>query len=152
MKLPLTGACQCRSVRYEIRAEPITVYACHCTECQRQSGSAFGLSMVVPRESVVITAGKPKEWLRTHESGRIVSCMFCDNCGSRLYHNPKSNEAVTIVKYGTLDGAADFPPVGHIWTRSAQKWFPLPADSVCYEQQQPEMSRLVEAWKKVSGG
>ena len=41
MQLPLTGGCQCKGVRYQITAEPLTVYVCHCTECQCQSASAF---------------------------------------------------------------------------------------------------------------
>ena len=147
MKLPLTGACQCRKVRYEIRAEPLTVYACHCTECQRQSGSAFSLSMVVPRASVAVVAGTPREWLRTHESGRVIACLYCGDCGARLYHNPRANEAITIVKSGTLDDAAKFPAVGHIWTSSAQKWLTLPEDSLVYERQQPDMTALTAAWK-----
>jgi Glutathione-dependent formaldehyde-activating enzyme len=62
--IPLKGTCQCRKVRYEIRPELLTVYVCHCTECQWQSGSAFSLSMIVPREGVAIVADEPKEWLR----------------------------------------------------------------------------------------
>jgi hypothetical protein len=45
MKLPLTGGCQCGALRYEIRAEPLTLYVCHCTECQRQSAA---VSIVKP--------------------------------------------------------------------------------------------------------
>ena len=149
MQLPLSGACQCRRVRYEINEEPLTVYACHCTECQRQSGSAFSLSMVVPRESITVVSGKPKEWLRAHESGRIISCIFCGDCGTRLYHNPRANMAITVVKSGTLDDAAQLRPVGHIWTRSAQKWFAIPADAVTYDGQQPDMSRLIAAWQTI---
>jgi hypothetical protein len=52
------------------------------------------------------------------------------------------------VKCGTLDDAAQLQPVGHIWTRSAQKWFAIPAESVSYEGQPSEMSRLFAAWKK----
>src|SRR3712207_6751719 len=92
--LPWTGACQCRSVRYEIRAEPLTLYACHCTECQKQSGSAFALSMVIPREGVVVTSGSPKFWRRQHESGRVAQCFFCADCGTRLWHSPEANPAV----------------------------------------------------------
>ena len=149
MKLPLSGACQCRRVRYEISAEPLTAYACHCTECQRQSGSAFSLSMVVPRESIAVVSGKTKEWLRTHESGRIISCIFCDDCGVRLYHNPRANAAISIVKHGTLDNVDELQPVGHIWTRSAQKWFTISAEAVSYDGQQPNMSRLIAAWKSI---
>lgn len=147
MRLPLTGACQCRKVRYEIRQEPLTVYACHCTECQRQSGSAFSLSMIVPREAVAVVAGEPKEWMRRTDSGRMVSCLFCGDCGTRLYHNPVANPAITIVKPGNLDDTTWLRPVGHIWTRSAQRWFVMPVDSICYDVQPPDSSRLIESWK-----
>jgi len=147
MQLPLTGGCQCQKVRYAIDAEPLTLYACHCTDCQKQSASAFALSMVVPRGAVKITQGEPREWLRRHESGRLISCMFCADCGARLFHNPHSNQKVTIVKPGTLDDTGWLDPVGHIWTRSAQSWFDIPADTVNYEGQPPDQSRLIEAWK-----
>ncbi|MEM8613383.1 MAG: GFA family protein [Cyanobacteria bacterium P01_H01_bin.105] len=52
MPLPYIGGCQCGQIRYEIQAEPLTLYVCHCTECQQQSSSAFGMSMSVPREAV----------------------------------------------------------------------------------------------------
>lgn len=147
MKLPLAGGCQCGAVRYEIRADPMTLYACHCTECQRQSGSAFSLSLVVPRESVVVTGGTPKRWRRVHESGRVIQCLFCGDCGSRLWHEPERNPAVTILKAGTLDDTRWLYPVGHIWTRSALPWPGIPRDTVNYEMQQPDMSRFVDAWK-----
>jgi hypothetical protein len=144
--LPLTGACQCRAVRYEIRAEPLTLYACHCTECQRQSGSAFALSMVVAREAVVTVAGKPKAWRRMHESGRAAQCLFCPECGTRLWHEPERNAAITILKPGTLDDTSWLRPVGHIWTRSAQDWIDLPEASLLYPQQQPALDDMCAAW------
>lgn len=147
MRLPLTGGCQCGgAVRYEINAAPLTVYACHCTECQRQSGGAFGLSMVIPREAFKFTAGAPVEWVRVHESGRVIPCLSCGVCGVRLVHHPHRIPTMSILKPGTLDDATWVAPVGHIWTRSAQRWFPIPADTVNYETQPPDLSRLIEAW------
>ncbi len=52
MPAPYTGGCQCGSARYVLTAEPIRVAACHCTGCQRQSGSAFGMSMPVTKDSL----------------------------------------------------------------------------------------------------
>src|ERR1700682_2377208 len=115
MQLPLTGGCQCGSVRYQITANPLAVYACHCTECQRQSGSAFALSLLVAREAIVIVAGAAKEWRRVLDSGRAIGCMFCTDCGVRLFHNPERNPQFSIVKPGTLDDARSLVPVGHIW-------------------------------------
>ena len=59
MRLPLTGGCQCGGVRYEIKAAPLSLYVCHCTECQRQSGSAFALSLAVPRDAFAVVRGTP---------------------------------------------------------------------------------------------
>lgn len=147
MQLPLTGGCQCGEVRYGIAAEPLTVYACHCTDCQRQSGSAFALSMVVPRDAVRLSAGAPATWLRRHESGRTSRCLFCGECGARLYHNPDRNPQITILKPGTLDDTSWLRPVGHIWIRSAQPWFEMPAGRITYDAQPPDLTRLTEAWR-----
>ncbi len=152
MPLPLTGSCQCRAIRYEIRAEPLTLYACHCTECQKQSGSAFALSMVVLRESVAVTAGEPKIWQRRHESGRIMDAVLCGTCGARLWHNPQANPRVSIVKPGTLDDTRRLHPIGHIWTKSAQPWVTIPETTVNYEGQHPDPVRLTEAWKQARAG
>lgn len=147
MRLPLTGGCQCGRTRYQVAAAPVTVYACHCTECQRQSGGAFALSMVVPREALTLTAGAPAAWRRSLDSGRFIDCHFCAACGTRLWHAPERNPRVAIVKPGTLDDTRWLAPVGHIWTRSAQPWFVVPEGSVVYEGQPPDLSRLIEAWQ-----
>jgi hypothetical protein len=147
MKLPLTGRCQCAAVRYAIDAEPLTLYACHCTDCQKQSASAFALSLVVPRASVRITEGAPREWVRRNEAGRTSSCWLCQTCGARLYHEPHGRPEITIVKPGTLEDTRWLDPVGHIWTRSAQPWVDLGNDLVLYEAQPPDLSRLIEAWR-----
>lgn len=147
MKLPLAGGCQCGALRYEIRQAPKTLYACHCTECQRQSGSAFALSLVVPREAVAVTAGTPRRWRRVLESGRVIDGIFCGDCGTRLLHEPERNPTATVVKPGTLDDTAWLHPIGHIWTRSAQPWFAIPQDTVNYEGQPPDLSRLLAVWE-----
>jgi hypothetical protein len=146
MRLPQTGGCQCGRVRYEIKANPLTLYVCHCTECQRQSGSAFALSLAVARDAVVVN-GTPATWRRELESGRVIWCLFCAQCGTRLLHNPERNPQASIVKPGTLDDTKWLNPVGHIWTRSAQSWVQIPQSTVNYEGQPPDLSRLIEAWQ-----
>jgi hypothetical protein len=147
MRLPLTGGCQCGRVRYEVNARPLAAYACHCTECQRQSGSAFGLSLLVPRDALAVTSGTPAVWRRALESGRVIWCFFCSDCGVRLFHNPERVPTASIVKPGTLDDVTWLKPVGHIWTRSAQPWMQIPPSAVNYEGQPDDLSRLIEAWQ-----
>ncbi len=120
MSLPYTGGCQCGQIRYEINAEPLTLYLCHCQECQKQSSSAFGMSLTVLRDAVVIVQGKPKSWTRKNDSGREVNNLFCGDCGTRLFHERTYNPNTINVKAGTLDDTSWLRPVGNIWTRSAR--------------------------------
>jgi hypothetical protein len=151
MKLPLTGGCQCGALRYEVRQAPLSLYVCHCTECQRQSGSAFGLSLLVARDAIAVS-GTAKRWRRRLDSGYAIECVFCPECGTRLWHEPERNPAGAVVKPGTLDDTRWLGPVGHIWTKSVQPWFEIPADTVNYDAQPPELSRLISAWQGRSGG
>jgi hypothetical protein len=147
MKLPLTGGCQCGAVRYRIDAEPLTVIACHCHECQKQSASAFGMTMPVARDSLTITEGTPAYWERKAESGNIVGAAFCASCGARLYHMP-ANKSLLNVKPGTLDDTSWVAPAGHIWTDMAQPWLKDRLDGVLYPRQQPNLDALTAAWRE----
>jgi trans-aconitate 2-methyltransferase len=147
MTAPYTGGCQCGQIRYELRAEPLTLYACHCKECQKQSSSAFGMSMPVFRDAVVILQGQPKQWTRVSESGREVSCLFCGECGTRLFHNPARNPKITNVKPGTLDDTSQLKPAGNVWTQSAQKWIVFDEHTLNYEGQPRDFSQLYERFQ-----
>ena len=149
MKLPLTGSCQCGAVHYEVRAEPIAVWACHCTDCQKQSGAAYALSMPVPRAAIAVTKGEVARWERTADSGRKMMCVFCPACGARLWHEPAALAAIAIVKPGTLDDTAQdwLNPAGHIWTKSRQPWVEIPAGVIAFEGHPPDTAPMVAAWK-----
>jgi hypothetical protein len=146
MLIPYIGGCQCGRIRYEIHAEPLTLYVCHCTECQRQSASAFGMSMPVPRDAVKILQGKPRQWSRVSESGREVICFFCGECGTRLFHNATRNPNITNIKPGTLDDTSWLQPVGNLWTHSAQSWIKCSEEMLNYPGQPTpnEFSQLFE--------
>jgi hypothetical protein len=147
MTAPYTGGCQCGQIRYEIQAEPLTLYACHCQECQKQSSSAFGMSMPVPRDAVVILQGQPKQWQRVSDSGREVTCLFCGECGTRLFHNPARNCEITNVKPGTLDDTSWLKPTGNLWTQSSQKWVTLSDQMLNYEAQPSDFTELFERFQ-----
>src|SRR5215217_6718430 len=72
--MTLSGGCQCGAVRYVVTAEPLALYVCHCRECQKQSASAFGVSLVVPGTAFRLTAGEPRTWSRQTDSGRTLDC------------------------------------------------------------------------------
>ncbi len=111
-----TGRCQCGEVRYESADEPLALYVCHCSECRRQSASAFGMSLEVPRAGFRVTRGAPKFWIRAADSGGRVNCAFCPNCGSRLWHGSEGASETLTIKAGSLDEPVDVSAAIHIWT------------------------------------
>ena len=76
------GGCQCGYIRYRIDpARILTLYCCHCTECQRQSSSAFGMSMKLPRAAFELMSGELARWQRVADSGDLNRASFCPRCG-----------------------------------------------------------------------
>jgi len=131
------GGCKCGAVRYEIEGEPLKIYACHCTICQRQSGSAFGMAVVFDRRALRMTGGEPAHFLRPGH-GRTFRCYFCPACGTRIYHQwftEAGDFPFLSIKPGTLDDARWVRPGSHVWTRNAQRWIRFAADDVVFEGQ-----------------
>lgn len=110
-----TGRCQCGEIHYESMGEPLAVYICHCQECQKQSASAFGISLDVPRIGFRVTQGTPKYWSRATDSGRKLRCVFCPTCGSRLWHESEPMSETVSIKGGSLDEPIDVSNAIHVW-------------------------------------
>jgi len=136
MHFPQSGGCQCGAVRYEISGPPRVVYACHCTECQTQSGSAFAIAAVIPQANFRITKGAPRMFARKINPEKAMERWFCSDSGTRLYHVPGGAAYPNCnVKPGTLDDASWLNPTIHFWTRSAQAWVVIPEDAVRHDTQ-----------------
>lgn len=121
------GGCLCGAVRYTVPWPPLGVIACHCSHCQKQSGSALSTIAVVPRAGVQL-CGTLTTYRDTGESGTAFSRLFCGTCGSPVLTDipGAQHEAVLYLKTGTLDDTSGADPATHIWTESAQGWFPFP--------------------------
>ena len=111
------GGCQCGALRYESAGAAEALYVCHCRECRRQSASAFGISLIVPRAGLRVTKGTPKFWSRPSERGGDVHCAFCPACGSRLWHEDAGGAKSVSLKGGALDDPPDLSQAVHIWTK-----------------------------------
>jgi hypothetical protein len=159
--LPLTGGCPCGAVRYELGAYPLVLYACHCTDCQRQSGSAFAMSMSVATEAFSLTRGEVKGWRRPSPSGIETVSWFCADCAGRIYGSRAGGsraggsraggsragrpEAVNV-RAGTLDDTSWLIPAGHIFMRSAQRW-DRPSGADCFDASAPDYGAMARAWQ-----
>ena len=140
------GSCQCGAVRYQFNGEPLTCYACHCTDCQTSSGSAFGLSMIVKLDDLEVINGDT-ETSKTDVNGTEVQRHCCGTCGTDFWYSADEYPGIAALKPGTFDDTSWFEPVAHLWMRSAQPWVILDDASAKY-QQQPEIAELIELWAK----
>ena len=143
--MSLTGGCQCGAVRYDILGEPLGFARCHCTDCQRQSGSAFGLSLYVTPTDVN-WVGDISQWHDVAASGRKVIRDFCPTCGTRLMNRQAEDADYVSIKAGTLDPGHDLMPRAELWTGSAQPWVQMLADVPTYEGQPETQDALRNAW------
>lgn len=129
------GGCQCGAIRYRVDGDPEMVSICHCTECQRQSGSAFGMTLVVRRDQFSLLHGAPKCFVRATDSGRTMQCHFCPDCGNRIYHVTERAPGEVRLKPGTLDDTRWLQPQAQGWTSRQQPWLELPTQLRAFSRQ-----------------
>lgn len=148
--LPLTGGCQCGRFRYKLAGPPLVFYLCHCTECQRQTSSAFGESLRIQSKHLEINSGLSCIE-RKSDSGKQRQGWFCPDCGVRIWHGTLGSEEINI-KAGTLDDTSWLIPAGHIWTSSKQPFVKLASDEICYEAQPEDNYAALRArWQQMTG-
>jgi hypothetical protein len=125
--------CQCGLVSFQTPAPtPLRLYHCHCTECQKQSGSAYGTSAVFATEGIFPLSDDLKAQLsvfaRPTKQGRTMDCYFCKTCGVRIMHRVREANGqgrdTLIIKGGVLQGLS-YKGAGHIYTRSAVVEIPV---------------------------
>lgn len=119
---PVEGGCQCGAVRYRLKARPLGIYACHCKDCQRFSGTTHTLSMIVNAGDVDLMEGSLAGFDKAADSGRTVRMLGCMACGTKIWNEPLSSPGLLVLKPGTLDDASWAVPVGNIWTDRALPW------------------------------
>jgi hypothetical protein len=119
------GGCSCGAVRYRLASEPLFVHSCHCLNCQRQTGSAFVINLLIESDRVELLAGRPEPVDVPRDDGsaqRVYRCPACQVAVFSEYGGP----AVKFVRAGTLDDPASVAPDVHIYTRSKLPWVELP--------------------------
>jgi hypothetical protein len=121
-KLPLEGSCRCGQVRIRISAPPILTMACHCTGCQRMTGSAYSLNAAVPTPGFEVVSGSPVlGGLRNPE----LQHHFCPQCMSWIYSQFRPD--FVNVRVTMLDDTTWFVPFIETWTEEKLPWATTPA-------------------------
>jgi hypothetical protein len=135
--LPLTGGCLCGAVRYELSAPPVAAGYCHCTRCQRRTGTAAAPSALVAPGSLSVVAGA--EHIREWHPDRGWSKAFCTRCGGALWsRNPDAPDEYGV-RMGTFDRDPGIRPAYRQHLASAVAWEPVPDDGLArFEGPRPE--------------
>ena len=122
--MKIDGRCHCGSITYEAEIDPEKVRICHCTDCQRLSGTAFRVSVGTPEAQFALLSGSPKTYVKTGENGARRAQVFCAECGSQIYATAADGDAPRILnlRTGTIDQRDRLAPRSQIWCRSAQPW------------------------------
>ena len=128
MSSPPEGGCACGAVRYRLASDPLFIHCCHCLNCQRQTGSAFVINLLIEADRVELLAGEPQPVAVPRTGGKKQKIWRCPSCQVALF-SQYTRRQIRFVRAGTLDDPAAVEPDVHIFTRSKLPWVALP-DSV----------------------
>ncbi|MDX6638281.1 MAG: hypothetical protein QOJ01_1792 [Solirubrobacterales bacterium] len=128
VELPITGACMCGAIRFEVSKPLLGSLYCHCKRCQRRTGTAFSVSALTEMGSFRITAGEDLD--RSWDPGDGWIKHFCGRCGGQTYTASPENADVISVRMGALDGDPGIRPSAHQFVAYAAPWEPVPDDGL----------------------
>jgi hypothetical protein len=128
MALPITGGCGCGAVRFELTETPTGAVYCHCTRCQRRSGTAASISARVAPGSVRVLQGEDRlrDWIPP--GGRAKT--FCADCGSSVFIRDPDSGTIVGIRFGAFDSDPGVRPTLRQFTAYAAPWEPIPDDGL----------------------
>lgn len=139
----MQGRCSCGAVRYRLTDRPLIVHCCHCSWCQRESGSAFAVNAMIEADRLQVEDAVEEAALPS-ASGKGQIVARCAACGVTLYgHYAGSGRRTAFVRVGTLDDPSGCPPDVHIFTSTRLPWVALPPGVPAF----PEYYRASEVWR-----
>ena len=137
---PTGSGCIYGAVRYEITQASVSVYTCHCTDCQRATVGACSIGIAVPGDAFRLSGEELQPAAGgVTAGGRVKTRWVCPDCGIGVIGGVEPGTEppgyTRIVRAGTLDDTSWVRPTTHFWTRSKQPWVVLPEGDVIYETQ-----------------
>jgi hypothetical protein len=128
----MVGGCSCGAVRYRLTSAPLFVHCCHCLNCQRQTGSAFVINLLIEADRVELLAGEPQPVDVPRDDGSVQRIYRCPTCEVAVY-SQYTSPAFRYVRAGTLDKPREITPDVHIFTKSKVDWVVLPESVPAFE-------------------
>jgi hypothetical protein len=125
----LTGGCLCGGVRFELTAPPRSAGYCHCTRCQRRTGTASSAQARIDGSTLRLLHGKELLHAWRHPEGGQEK-LFCGECGAHLFSRNPENPAQISVRLGAFDGDPGIRPSWRSFVAYAAPWEPIPDDGL----------------------
>ena len=126
---PLTGHCLCGQVRFEVTEPLVSAGYCHCTRCQRRTGTASAASARIAPGSLRVLSGE--DFLRSYDPpDHGFKKVFCSGCGGHLWSQSQDDQEVKSIRLGAIDGDPGIRPSYHAFVAYAASWEPIPDDSL----------------------
>jgi hypothetical protein len=136
MDAPMTGGCLCGGVRFEVTEPLVSASYCHCTRCQRRTGTAASAQARVAPGSLRVTSGE--ELIRAYDPGDGGFLkLFCSQCGSALWSSSPEDPEVMSVRLGAFDSDPGIRPSYRQFVAYASPWEPLPDDGLTRHPERP---------------
>jgi hypothetical protein len=131
-----TGGCRCGSITLRIANEPKLMAQCHCSDCQKATGTGHVSAAFFADEDVTVS-GDAKGYTVTADSGNQSTRYFCPDCGSRLYGNNTGRPGITSIAVGCLDDHSWYSPGAVVYTKRRQDWDHTSTDIANFDAMPP---------------
>ena len=119
------GGCSCGEIRYRLTSDPLVTHCCHCLNCQRQTGSAFAINILIEADRMEMIGGEPVRVDAPRDDGSVQQIFRCPTCQVAVYSD-YGRPDIRFVRAGTLDDPSKATPDVHIFTKSKREWVTLP--------------------------
>ncbi len=121
--MKVDGACFCGNVTYQAEVDPATTAICHCTDCQTNSATAYGVVVGVVDKQFRLLSGTLKVFNKTADSGTVRALALCPECGTRIHATTVGEGSPFFgLRLGTVRQRNRFTPKIQVFCRSAQDW------------------------------
>ena len=124
-----TGSCLCGDVSFTYKSEPGMFLMCHCTDCQKSTGSPVASIIIIPEDDFSVNGSTS-----SYECEAKVTRSFCKICGSQIYSRIESAPGVVAIKTGVLDEQPNIKPNLVCWTKSKPNWFEINHPEIAFEE------------------
>ena len=136
--MKINGQCHCGDIVYTAEIDETKVVSCHCSDCQEMSSGPFRSAVISLPNSVIFSAGKPKEYVKIAESGNKRAQGFCGNCGTSLYATSvDGSDKVYGLRIGAIKQREQLTPKAQIWCRSSVPWLKKLSDIAAFDKALP---------------